>query len=1006
MPTKLPEQDEYNPVENPGDEHYKKQMEAYDSRHQEASGKTSDPRGEGPDKLLDRENRAAGDPSDPRGETDKDIASREEQGSSFINNVTEQPDSSRFKSTKNRAFLAISTLLVTITIFIFTVIFSGATSLLALKEVLTQKFDARMSSLNEKRSVRHMYKKMGKNMTSASCSVKVKCRYQGMSKTEVSKFERRNPGTKIETGRCVGAGIASRCSVKTIEFINDKGKKQTIQAKDFKKAFKSNKSLRDNVRKFNNSKVAMWRDKAAGKMFKKFKLFRGKLADESRSTLASNEEKDKKRKAIIQENLSGEKFDLAKGPKNIGTEEAPNTPEQDEANKVSGEVEDEINKAANEISEDPNAEAKDKIIKNSIKKLGGGPLAIAGSTCMAREVIRMASIAAKTKGALTLMRYAMLFMRVPDMMTYGDAQTTNSANAIGLVAEVLQKRDPGIDNPSAKNRTAFDSVGYQYAAYNILPMKNGKLDQGLYKQYSKFLLGNGTANKVADFMANSRWTGVLAPEFCGIYNATMKFIFGLPVLKQASAALGSVAGVVLGPILEPAFGVLVSILSNTLITRDENGNDAGNAITAGFASMSSNNAKARGAFPLSKDKAYAYDIETQKHESETAKDRGLAYQFNNANTKSFIGRLSAVTIPITSQFSSFSLNTIGQITNIPILSLNNLSSTVQAAGSNKVEYELCPDDDYSNELKVATDPFCNVQNGFNPRDVESEEGEKYDSEKVLEYMCGSPVADENSCTTRGYIDDEGNPVEESEYGKFVANCIESDKVLNSSEMYDDNQASGIDKKACEDPRKTGDETKYTMFRLYYFDTTIDDQFNDRGDQDGTNSGTPPTETSDTESSDSSESETVDGDTASVAQKLLDLNETGKVRLDGYSSNPSADKNDRSLSSLQLEDLAAGKKAALSTRCSYASSAPKTIAVDPKLLQFLVELGNETSYTINTLAGQCHSSANSQHHKGKAVDFGCPLDTAIPDRIAAKYGVKRNFETCAEHHHWHYSVGGN
>ncbi|HSX29692.1 MAG TPA: hypothetical protein VLE73_03985 [Candidatus Saccharimonadales bacterium] len=150
---------------------------------------------------------------------------------------------------------------------------------------------------------------------------------------------------------------------------------------------------------------------------------------------------------------------------------------------------------------------------------------------------------------------------------------------------------------------------------------------------------------------------------------------------------------------------------------------------------------------------------------------------------------------------------------------------------------------------------------------------------------------------------------------------------------------------------------------------------------------------------------VGGTIPQLAQQILDEWHAGKITIYDYSENKSRDSADRSLASQQLADLAAGKQARLSTRCTYASQLPSAITPDAAILQFLADYGNQSHYTLNVLFGQCHSGPGSYHHKGKAVDFACGANLAIGDNVGSKYGVKRNFETCSANGHWHYSVGG-
>ncbi len=143
---------------------------------------------------------------------------------------------------------------------------------------------------------------------------------------------------------------------------------------------------------------------------------------------------------------------------------------------------------------------------------------------------------------------------------------------------------------------------------------------------------------------------------------------------------------------------------------------------------------------------------------------------------------------------------------------------------------------------------------------------------------------------------------------------------------------------------------------------------------------------------------VSGEVKNLAQQLLDLKNQNKIKITDYSSNMASDRKDRSLASLQLEDLAAGKQANLSSRCITGST-----NADPKLLSFLVDLAAYNTYTISSLFGQCHSDG-SAHYSGKAVDFGCPFNVSQGDAVANKYGVRRYAaESCGgKGNHYHYS----
>ncbi|GAA3395075.1 hypothetical protein [Cryptosporangium minutisporangium] len=143
--------------------------------------------------------------------------------------------------------------------------------------------------------------------------------------------------------------------------------------------------------------------------------------------------------------------------------------------------------------------------------------------------------------------------------------------------------------------------------------------------------------------------------------------------------------------------------------------------------------------------------------------------------------------------------------------------------------------------------------------------------------------------------------------------------------------------------------------------------------------------------------------AELAQQILDLRAAGRIGIYDYSARKEADRADRSLASQQLVDIAAGRRANLSRRCHDGRLV--RIRPDIRILRFLADLGmSHGAYTINVLFGQCHSRG-SLHYRGQAVDLRCGLVTTDADASAIMFGIKRNLETCRQHAHWHYSVGG-
>ena len=139
------------------------------------------------------------------------------------------------------------------------------------------------------------------------------------------------------------------------------------------------------------------------------------------------------------------------------------------------------------------------------------------------------------------------------------------------------------------------------------------------------------------------------------------------------------------------------------------------------------------------------------------------------------------------------------------------------------------------------------------------------------------------------------------------------------------------------------------------------------------------------------------DDQQLAQQILN-NSNISYPLDASSSNGSTKK--------VLQTIAAGQPAPVTCPDGSAQGVTST-TVDPHILQFILDLGNQTKIGVNAITDKCHVTG-SNHYQGKAVDFECqgiPFDVSLADSTAKKYGLSRNDETCAANSHWHYSTDG-
>lgn len=969
--TQKPKKDNFNPSRNTGQDQFDKIIDKNfspgDERMMEERA-----RQDGDEDLEALEQDAAQDQS----ADDETIDQKENRGNgAWKNNTTPQQESRVGLSvnfTKKKAIAGGISGLIGVVIALFVTLGPSA-ALIHLKEVLLDKFDSRANSLIDKRSSRVMVSKMSKDMTKG-CTIKVKCRFKGMSKKEIDKFERRNPGTKIETESCRTIGPVSKCKVKSITYIDEDGKKKTVSAREFKNTLKNSPNLRNNVRTFNKSKVAHWRDSATKKLYTKLKVFIGKTKGISKDSILDDpKSRGEETRERVRSTVSGESFDIStRSPlREDGTEDQL-------SKRVGEELAEELGEEAEEMAE---ASADGKI---RVPKFGNiYTLALEG-VCMVRSLVSYAATAAKLKNATVLIRYAVMFFRMADQTKTGDSKNTSATRAMGLLAGILQK-----PNPNNDNKTAFDSSGYQYAAYGYVPKNNS--------EYKKFILGGGAAGTAGSVAKNK-----FAKAGCSVVNFVGDLILAIPVVGDALGAAGGVLAKPFMPLLEAAVSSLTAALSGTLITGDEYGDEAGNAIVAGTGALSSMVNRAHGFFPLSKLQAIGYQEDVIKTQNLAAADSGVTYQLDPSNINSFANRFASAVAP---SMNGISLQNIPQKTFGFIqtaTSSMSLNAYAKSADYVEGEYDTCPDDDYD-QLDIAADMFCNPQYGLDPSkvgDASSSASSQYDPEQIVAYMCGRSIDDELPCNR--FIDNDGSAIVDSEYDKWIEKCTETDQPVSSDE---EGWPEGLDKKACLDPAKTSDPVKYDMFRLYYFDETLEDQFGNESNED----------------------ESADGGGINSAPETVDLatlyEPSTDIQCAGGSKNLGVETGYHSGKKLRIR-LCAINDIPETGETSEIPGANGKLVVNSRMSAIYVKLAKDAKADgiavsaaegFRTMSRQeyfwnLYQSGGgnlaarpgySNHQSGVAVDWAPSVYNWLSSGKAQNYGIKKC--TCGEA--WHYSPDG-
>jgi len=807
-----PDQDELSRARNTGDEDYRRKIPSHFEKKKDSPdpsapdtrefGLPSDDAPPDENELRDQEEK----PTDTAGRSDEDIGTQESRGFRYTGGEARSTGrSSPVQGLRNRRNAIVVTLAIMGgTVGIFGLITAPAFLLVQLKEAMVQKFGDRMSSLQQVRVNRIVVKQLlGDPLTTGCSTVKVKCRYKGMSDKQLDKFKERNKGAIIRADDEKNA--FGRHKVKSITFI-DNGRPRTVTPTNFKRFVKNSPEFRKLILNYNKSKVAVWRDKTAGKVLTKLKLYAGKVR-------------------------------AKRGP--------PQT-EEERRTKI---------ETARKEKKARQAAVADKH-RGAIKKVN-----LISTLCAIKGLISLAKDATKIKLAAEMAVFAFQFMNAADTIKAGEATgDSGTTNNISNLGDTLTQQDEN-------GKTFADSYGYQYASQGVLIKDKGNQeDYQMSVASNKGLMGSidRASSGVPGLGAVSGAVShVLNPTVCTVAGV---LDIGFCIASGLTYCFTSVATVNL--LTNLAMPLILKQLFKTPDVKNAVGGDAGDATTGGFSYVSKTNNQYRGGYPLSKSQAIKYDTFSDNAQA-GGNYENVSSQMDPYDSGSLAGKLAAAFLPSAARVSASASNIPTTLANLPTTGLSRLTSDAQARSVIKDEYNQCKDGDYEN-LDVAADPYCVPQYGLDPSLVLGDSdfnkpvaalGTGHKGFSLASFF-ETPVARAAGNDTRGFtpdnrfdadaviaymhdgakpwIDDDGESIDysdqEDDYHDYVTECQETTDPLepDSPDM--------CKTKNCKAGSGTN-EFRYCMFSVYTSDTSIDDQLEDK---DATSSGETDEEPTDEE----------------------------------------------------------------------------------------------------------------------------------------------------------------
>jgi len=626
----------------------------------------------------------------------------------------------------------------------FSALLSPSLLIIHMKEIMTEKFNTQLSSLDV-RSTKLLNAKIDNATTGLCTKVTIRCKFSTMSAKQVTNFK--NAGIEVQP-----AEPTNGTRTKPTGYVY---KDKLIGAAEFAALSKSDPDFKAALRQAYNPKYAGFTGKAWNSMAKFFGV------DKSPTTI-DGETDEERMKSLNDTAQNGEENTSAR--KTAADLEAEGC-EEDCQGKA-----DRTNTAANDIDVEGKSGAAARSAASTLSSLAVGSLGsaikITGAVdtyCQAYGAVKAVGYAAKSVRAIQLARYAMVFLKAGDEIKSSEGLSPETATFLGgVLTEVTY--DVSSTTRRIKNGAATDSLGYKFAAFGDTTASKNSMNIA-----NRYLAGGGFTGQLIEFsnvLSNSFPGGKKnAAATCGtLANPIVQggsLLLGaasllIPGVNVAKVAVGAASGI----IISAGLAVLPSLLSDIIagtVTQDIDGEESGNAITSGSGKMMADTlAGLNGNALMTKADAVAYNNLQTETIASYGNDEKLALSPLDPTSKyTFLGNIVSQLLPTSSSISDGGsiLASIGSLFSTSMASIipkTNALTTEQYSKS----LNVCQDED-SVDAGYATDPFCNVIRGIPPK-----------------YLNKDPMVVVSELLRDGYLSS-AEELPTSKYQDFITKCIES-----------------------------------------------------------------------------------------------------------------------------------------------------------------------------------------------------------------------------------------
>lgn len=710
------------------------------------------------------------------------------------------------------------------------------------RSTMAEKFNSQAKALTE-RNILLLQKKLSRETTTGLCTtiLNVRCRLATMSDRQLKKYEK--AGITVNTD---GKNYL-RTRHKAVSFEFDG---RTITAETLRQELKADPNFLSAVRKAYNPILAGYADKifsnwAQKRSVSKQKNIEGATDEERRESIRKTASGE--RAAELAANVSKTEECTGGECRDVYRDSNGNEISEEQYNQAlenTTEFENQIEESKERASlDDTTGQIAKSTLKGILTSTAFGLNAV-DSACSAYVFIRAVSFAAKFAGMIQVMRAGFAVVNSVDAIMAGDG-TPGDAEFLGNM----------LTTTNAAGQSATDSYGYHYAKYgdvsgmpSVANLQEGGYDPetgqislndeqveraALVDETTKYINGQLiTGGMMAALLTTlGKASSAEADEFCSFVKSGwgQTIIIGTAVVGAAVAfftgggsigwGLAAQAGVniTIGIAMGMITPKLVETAAGTIITGQENGNRVGNYGTSGMEAFDAQTSQARGLPVLTEEAAVAYKQETEAIIAQNKElERLEVHPLDYTNPNTFLGSIAYNLTPFTSKIKDLPTG----ITSIAQLTSSTFARIIPSVGAqdSAAEYRICQDTDYK-AMGIAVRPFCSPQHGM------SNDNLSIDVDTPVNYM----QEEHNFATETGEPTDPDN-----EYAKYIENCMNRDVSIGG--YTEDNPSTGEE---CIEGKAGDNEWKYTMFRLYYIDRSVDPVMDDGYDNTDDGEEEPP-----------------------------------------------------------------------------------------------------------------------------------------------------------------------